>query len=60
MGAGCAGDGNVVGTGGDGMMNALHLLWIVPLSATIGFSWGAFIAGAKVNTPFYDLPEVEE
>ena len=42
------------------MMNALHLLWIVPLSATIGFSWGAFIAGAKVNTPFFDLPEVEE
>lgn len=25
-------------------MNALHLLWIVPLSASFGFLWGALLA----------------
>lgn len=26
------------------MMNPVHLLWIVPLSSSFGFLWGALLA----------------
>ena len=29
------------------MMNAYHLLWIVPLSALFGFLWAAVLAAGK-------------
>lgn len=28
-------------------MNALHLLWIIPLSASVGFFWAAVLAATK-------------
>jgi hypothetical protein len=29
------------------MMNALHLLWIIPISVCIGFFWAAVLAVGK-------------
>ena len=29
------------------MINAWHLIWIVPLAATVGFVWGALMASGK-------------
>lgn len=29
------------------MINALHLLWIVPLVAALGFVWGALLANNR-------------
>ena len=29
------------------MINALHLLWIVSLAATLGFVWGALLASNR-------------
>ena len=31
------------------MINALHLLWIVPLSAAFGFVWAALLNANKGN-----------
>jgi hypothetical protein len=33
--------------GDNHMMNALHLLWIIPLSASFGFMIAAILAAAK-------------
>jgi hypothetical protein len=33
------------------MINALHLLWIVPLSATVGAFCMALVAVNKADTP---------
>ena len=33
------------------MINALHLLWIVPLVAALGFVWGALLASNKEEHP---------
>lgn len=32
------------------MIHSLHLLWIVPLSAAVGFFWAALLAAEKNNT----------
>lgn len=32
-------------------MNALHLLWIVPTAAVVGFCWGAVLAAGKDTPP---------
>lgn len=29
------------------MISIAHLLWIVPLAATLGFTWGALLASNK-------------
>lgn len=31
------------------MINAFHLLWIVPLSASFGFTWAALLQAARDN-----------
>lgn len=34
-------------------MNALHLLWIIPLTFAIGFSWGALMSNAKHDDDYF-------
>lgn len=42
------------------MINALHLLWIVPLSATVGFIVAAFAKAAGRADASYKSVNIEE
>lgn len=39
------------------MINILHLLWIVPLSACIGFFWAAILAVGSLGEDFFEREE---
>lgn len=41
-------------------MNALHLLWIVPTAAVVGFIWGAILAAGKLPPEDNVQPQGED
>lgn len=41
-------------------MNALHLIWIIPASALLGFLWGAILAAGKLPPEDNVQPQGED
>jgi hypothetical protein len=39
------------------MISALHLIWIVPLSATVGFFWAAILAVGSLGEDYFEREE---
>lgn len=38
-------------------MNALHLLWIIPLSVCVGFFWAAMLAVSNLDDNYFERDE---